>query len=124
MGSSFQSGFPFTVSAPDLDNYNNAYGQRANLVGNPYPQGFHRTAANGSTPRHLPSPGSDCTEHRHEMFCADKVMNNLDASLFKTTHLGEHLALELRLEAFNALNRSQFAFPDSNVADPTFGVVR
>jgi hypothetical protein len=48
----------------------------------------------------------------------------LDASIFKITHLGERLAFEPRLEAFSALNRSQFAFPDANVADPPFGVVR
>ena len=47
----------------------------------------------------------------------DFALSQLEFADFSTT-------LELRLEAFNALNRTQFAFPDSNVADPTFGVVR
>jgi hypothetical protein len=93
-------------------------------VGNPYPHGFHRTAEawfNGAA-FSQPALGIYGTSPRN--FLRGQGTNNLDASVFKTTHLGEHLALELRLEAFNALNRTQFAFPDSNVADPTFGVVR
>jgi hypothetical protein len=121
---SFQSGFPFTVSAPDLDNYNDAYGQRANLVGKPYPQGFHRTAAQWFNTAAFAQPGLGLYGTSPRNVLRGQGVNNLDASLFKNTHLGEHLALELRLEAFNALNRSQFAFPDSNVADSTFGVVR
>ena len=120
---SFQSGFPFTVSAPDLDNYNDAYGQRANLVGKPYPQGFHRSAAEWFNTAAFAQPGLGLYGTSPRNVLRGQGVNNLDASLFKTTHLGEHLALELRLEAFNALNRSQFAFPDSNVADSTFGVV-
>ncbi len=121
---SFQSGFPYTVAAPDLDNYNNAYGQRANLVGNPYPHGFHRTAEQWFNTAAFAQPPLGIYGSSPRNFLRGQGTNNLDASLFKTTHFGEHLALELRLEAFNALNRAQFAFPDSNVADPTFGVVR
>jgi hypothetical protein len=31
--------------------------------------------------------------------------------------------LEIRLETFNALNRVQFAAPDTNVGDSTFGQI-
>ena len=49
--------------------------------------------------------------------------DNLTASLFKEVPLEfrEGARLEMRLEAFNVLNRVQFAGPDTNVGDATFG---
>lgn len=51
--------------------------------------------------------------------------DNLTASLFKEIPMefrqGAHL--EIRLEAFNALNRVQFGAPDTNVGDATFGQI-
>jgi len=51
--------------------------------------------------------------------------NNLTASLFKQVPLRfrEGAQLEIRLEAFNALNRVQFAAPETNVGDATFGQI-
>jgi hypothetical protein len=51
--------------------------------------------------------------------------NNLSASFFKEVQLGfrEGAKLEIRLEAFNVLNRVQFAAPDTNVGDATFGQI-
>ena len=121
---SFQSGFPFTVTANDLDSYNHAYGQRADLIGNPYPSSFKKTAGEWFNTAAFAQPGLGLYGTSPRNFLRGQGQNNLDASLFKTTNLGEALELELRLEAFNALNRTQFAFPDSHVGDPTFGVVR
>jgi hypothetical protein len=66
----------------------------------------------GYAPRVLPNarmPGTD----------------NLTASLFKQVPLNfrEGARLEVRLEAFNVLNRVQFAGPDTNVGDSTFGQI-
>jgi hypothetical protein len=68
--------------------------------------------ADGDAPRVLPNarvPGSD----------------NLTASFFKEIPLEfrENARLEIRLEAFNVLNRVQFAEPDTNVGDATFGEI-
>jgi hypothetical protein len=51
--------------------------------------------------------------------------NNLSASLFKhiPLYLREGARLEIRLEAFNVLNRVQFGAPNTNVGDPTFGQI-
>jgi hypothetical protein len=51
--------------------------------------------------------------------------NNLTASLFKEVPLGfrEGARLQIRLEAFNVFNRVQFAAPDTNVGDATFGQI-
>ena len=66
----------------------------------------------GNAPRILPNaraPGTD----------------NLSASLFKEVPLGfrEGAKLQIRLEAFNVFNRVQFAAPDTNVGDATFGQI-
>ena len=51
--------------------------------------------------------------------------DNLSASLFKQVPLSfrEGAKLEIRQEVFNALNRVQFAAPDTNVGDATFGQI-
>jgi hypothetical protein len=64
----------------------------------------------GNAPRILPNaraPGTD----------------NLTASLFKEVPLRfrEGARLQVRLEVFNVFNRVQFAAPDTNVGDATFG---
>ena len=51
---------------------------------------------------------------------------NWDLSLVKRTairKLGENANLECRTEFFNAFNTSQFANPDTNISDATFGVI-
>jgi hypothetical protein len=51
--------------------------------------------------------------------------NTLSASLFKQVALGfrEGAKLEIRIEAFNVLNRVQFAGPDTRVGNATFGKI-
>jgi hypothetical protein len=45
---------------------------------------------------------------------------NLDASIFRSFALPEHLTLQLRLESFNATNTPHFGNPGSNVSSATF----
>jgi hypothetical protein len=49
--------------------------------------------------------------------------NSFDISLFKNTRIGERWQLQIRVEAYNAFNRVQFGVPDTNLPDPTFGVI-
>ena len=49
---------------------------------------------------------------------------NFDASIFKTTHINERMALELRLEGFNVFNRTNLGMPNTSFsagapADPS-----
>lgn len=46
---------------------------------------------------------------------------NWDFSLFKSFKLGESRRMEFRAEMFNIFNTPQFANPDGNLADPSFG---
>jgi len=48
---------------------------------------------------------------------------NLDMALAKTTAITERVNVELRMEAFNVFNHTQFANPDTNIDDNTFGQI-
>jgi hypothetical protein len=48
---------------------------------------------------------------------------NLDLALAKTTAITERINVEFRVEAFNVLNHSEFANPDTNLFDETFGQI-
>jgi hypothetical protein len=43
--------------------------------------------------------------------------------VIKTFHIGEHVRASLRLDYFNAFNRTQLQSPDTNSLDTTFGQV-
>ncbi len=46
---------------------------------------------------------------------------NWDLSLFRNIHFYDRLAMQLRAEAFNAFNRTQFGIPDTTIGDPAAG---
>lgn len=48
---------------------------------------------------------------------------NLDSSLFKEASIHERFKLQLRVEAFNALNTPHFANPDGDLTDGSFGAI-
>jgi hypothetical protein len=119
----FQSGFPYTDAAPDLAFYNGSYGQRANLAGNPYPGGFAQSPAQWFSTAAFSQPALGVYGNSPRNYLRMQGVNNWDMSLFKSTTLAESAVLELRLEAFNTFNRTQFYKPDSSLGDSTFGVV-
>jgi Carboxypeptidase regulatory-like domain len=48
---------------------------------------------------------------------------NLDLTLAKATAINERLNLEIRVDAFNLFNHAEFANPDTNLDDATFGQI-
>ena len=48
---------------------------------------------------------------------------NYDMSLFKNTHITERLSAQLRVEAFNIFNHTQFGVPNMTWGTPTFGQI-
>jgi hypothetical protein len=48
---------------------------------------------------------------------------NLDLALAKTTAITERVNVEFRVEAFNALNHTEFADPDTTLTSGTFGQI-
>lgn len=119
---SFQSGAPFTVILP-IDNANIGSGpaQRPNLTGNPNANG-PRTAAQwfNVTAFQMPAPFTFGSSGRNVVFAAPE--SNLDFSVTKDTDLKEGVRVQLRAEAFNALNHTNFAdAPGRTAFTSTFG---
>ena len=98
-------------------------GSRPNIVGNPtlsHPTvttWFNKAAfANipaftyGNAPRNLPSTRT-------------QAYVNLDAALAKDFLIYNEMALNIRVEAFNAFNSTTFGSPDSNINDTNFGQI-
>lgn len=62
-----------------------------------------------------PRPGSDGTESAR-FFVRAPPINNLDLSLSKIVSVGNRVKLEVRLDAFNALNHTQFTGVNNSVS--------
>ena len=72
----------------------------------------------------LPELGQIGTADRR--FFYGPGMANADLALHKNVNIGERRSLELRIEAFNALNHAQFFGPaavNGNITSPSFGTV-
>ncbi len=67
---------------------------------------------NGSDYRTFPS-----------LFLREQNTNNADLSAFKSFTFGERVNLQLRLDAFNALNRVQFGSPNVTPTSSAFGTI-
>jgi hypothetical protein len=119
-----QTGAPYSVSASDLQFINQNYGQRADVVGNPSPSGFHKTIYEYFNRNAFAQPALGYFGNSGRDILRAPGTENLDFSLFKNIPLGERLKWQTRLEAFNVLNHANFGRPDSNVASTTFGVLR
>jgi hypothetical protein len=112
---SVQGGFPFSIAAADLGNgVNEATGERANLVGNPYPAGFVKNVNHWFSPAAFAIPPAGYFGNSSRNLLRGPGIQTLDASVFKTTTF-EHVQLQLRFESFNVLNHPQFANPNSTV---------
>jgi hypothetical protein len=119
----FQSGFPYSIAALDLDNYNEANGQRADVVGNAYPSGFKRSIYEWFNTAAFAEPPLGVYGNSGRNSLRAPGVNNWDMSLFKNISFAERFHLQLRLESFNSFNHTQFNGPDPNLQDSTFGVV-
>jgi hypothetical protein len=119
----FQSGNPWSVLvAGDIANVGGG-GQRANLVGNPFPEGFK----SGGPARlrfdrsafALPARGAFGNTGRN--IIRDAPINNWDIGINKNFRIGEAIRLEFRTELFNAFNHTQFSQFVNTVNNVAFG---
>ena len=119
----FQGGFPFSIAASDLGLVNQAFGERANQIGDPYPSGFHKSLGEWFNTAAFAQPAAgDFGDSSRNVIRAPGI-NSWNLSLFKNFHLSERARLQLRLESFNAFNHPHFGLPDQNVNSATFGVI-
>ena len=113
---------------PEFDNSNTGrstlgFGanDRPDRVGNPVlddpsPEQWFNTAAFA-----VPDFGSFGTAQRNIL--EGPGFQNVNLALSKDVSIGERVDLQLRAEAFNLFNRSNFHLPDAFVGSPTFGQV-
>jgi hypothetical protein len=122
----FQSGNPWSVLvAADPANVGNG-GQRADLVGNPFPEGFKpggpRRLRLDPAAFAIPRRGTFGNSGRN--IIRDAPTNQWDINLAKDFRLGDRMRLEFRTEVFNLWNHTQFNQFDNTVNNPTFGTWR
>ena len=122
-----QSGSPFTVALlPEVDNSNTGraalgfgMNDRPNLTGDPARPNRSATAWFNTTSFSLPPYGSFGNAGRNIL--DGPGFQNLNLALLKQASLNEDLDLQIRLEAFNVLNRVNLGLPDAFLGSPTFG---
>ncbi|MBM3727541.1 MAG: carboxypeptidase regulatory-like domain-containing protein [Acidobacteria bacterium] len=123
----FQSGFPLSMSMAVNTSNSQGGGQRPNSTGNSanltgIAQGrltrWFDTSAFTSTPAfqfgNLARSLSDVRSHG---------VANYNFSIFKNTTITERVGLQFRTEIFNLFNRVQFSYPGTALGNPQFGVV-
>jgi hypothetical protein len=124
-----QSGRPFTVALlPEVDNSNTGRSSlgfgandRPNVSGNaaaddPGPDQWFNTAAFS-----MPAFGTFGNAGRNIL--EGPGYGNVNLALLKRVSLRGRTSLQLRAEAFNLLNRTNFDLPDNFYGSPTFGRV-
>jgi hypothetical protein len=125
----FHSGRPFTVALlPEIDNSNTGRASlgfgandRPNQIGDPAlstrgPGAWFNAAAFA-----FPPFGSFGDVGRNTL--EGPGFANVNVGLLKHVPLGPRVRLQLRLEAFNLLNRTNFDLPDNFLGSPTFGQI-
>lgn len=120
----WQRGFPLTIQARDIGGVLDTFGSnRADIVGNPYPDGFKKSVAAWFDTTAFAQPAFGRFGSSGRNILRGPGLNNLDLSLFKNFDVAKGSKLQFRLESFNALNHTQFTSVQTNVAAPSFGVV-
>ncbi|MBM3740012.1 MAG: hypothetical protein FJW39_30000 [Acidobacteria bacterium] len=122
----FQSGNPWSVlTAGDIANVGGG-GQRADLVGNPFPSGFKPggPARLRFDPRAFALPTRGTFGNSGRNIIRDAPQNNWDVAVNKDFFFGEGRRIEFRTELFNAMNHTQFNQFDNVVNNATFGTWR
>jgi hypothetical protein len=124
---SYQSGTVFSVANP-FDTVGSGGGVLTNAdLGAPYqqidPRESNNRAFNIDAFRRVGAPNAGfvmATQFRRgssgfNQFRLNNPINNFDLILAKNTKIGERMNVELRFEAFNALNHTQFTTVDLNM---------
>jgi hypothetical protein len=118
----FQSGNPWSVVvAGDLANIGGG-GQRANQVGDPFPDGFEPGGPRRLRfdPAAFAVPARGTLGNTGRNIIRDAPINNWDIGINKNFFIKESARLEFRTELFNAWNHTQFNQFANTVNSPTF----
>ena len=109
-----QSGLPFSVLATSNANCGCSSGSlRAELIGNPYPAGFHQNINQWFDPAAFSDPPLEAYGSAGRNIIPGPGLADLDLSLFKKFKLDDKRMFQLRGEYFNILNHTNFLYPTS-----------
>ena len=122
-----QSGFPFTISVfGDTANAGTIVGEnpiRANYTGQPVFGTGTRTTAEWFDPAAFRTPAAYTFGNVGRNTVYGPGMQTMDLALVRSFALAERLHMEIRGEAFNALNHSNWDTPNRFVNTPQFGTI-
>lgn len=122
-----QSGFPFTVSVfGDTANAGTVLGEnpiRANYTGQPIFGAGTNTTQSWFNPAAFATPAAFTFGNVGRNTIYGPGMQTLDLAIVRQFGLTERLKFEMRGEAFNALNHSNFGTPNRFVNAPQFGTI-
>ena len=122
-----QSGMPFTISVfGDTANAGTVLGEnpiRANYTGQPiFGSGTH-TAAKWFNPGAFATPPAYTFGDVGRNSVYGPSLQTLDVAIARVFRMGERVGLQLRGEAFNALNQVNLGTPNRFVNTPQFGTI-
>jgi Carboxypeptidase regulatory-like domain/TonB dependent receptor-like, beta-barrel len=123
---SLQRGIPLSLTTTDTSQSGSGYlrpntnGQYAGLTGSPESRlnKYFNTADFSQ-----PAPYTFGNVGRNLGNLRGPGLKNLDFAIYKDIAVHERLHLMIRGEAFNLTNTPEFANPDTNLQDPTFGAI-
>jgi Carboxypeptidase regulatory-like domain/TonB-dependent Receptor Plug Domain len=124
----FQSGFPIRIQTQDdLELESSYFFEDANTPQVTGRVQFLNPKTNGlswfdSSNINDPAPGT-FGNMPHSLCCGPPI-SNTDISILKHTPINERWTSEFRAEFYNAWNHTQFANPDGNFSDTTFGQIQ
>ena len=122
-----QSGFPFTISAfGDTANSGTVLGEspvRANDTRQPVFGADTRNTMRWFNPAAFAAPAAFSYGHVGRNTVYGPGLQTLDVALVRAFAIGESARFELRGEAFNALNHSNWGTPNRFVNTPQFGTI-
>ncbi|MHB1022676.1 MAG: TonB-dependent receptor [Acidobacteriaceae bacterium] len=122
------SGIPFTPIVGTADNSNSqasvcgcGFRWLPNVVGNPHVS--HPSVNRWFNPNAFATPASYTFGNAHRDMLRGPAWRDLDLSLGKTFLLREGLNLEVRADAFNALNIANYSQPSNGTGTTSTGVI-
>jgi hypothetical protein len=117
-----QGGFPISIYAADIGGVLDTFGtNRADIVGDIHAGGGSITQWFNTAAFAQPALGAFGNSGRSILRGPGR--NNLDLALFKNFFFPGNTILQLRVEAFNALNHPQWSSVDQTIYSPSFGVI-
>jgi hypothetical protein len=131
----FQTGFPFAVLAPDPGAYL-SFNMRADQVGSPN-TGFSKSINEWFNTAAFAQPAFGVYGSARRNTLTQPGINNWDIGLGKTFQISERVGFQFRVETFNTFNHTQYGIDplaaasggpgqsavDNSISDATFGEV-